>query len=273
MTKIHHLLVDCQNTFAHPNGHLYVAGAEKAMDNLADFITKHAKRIDDITATMDSHQLFHIANPIFWKKKDGKHPDPFTVITLKDLNNGTFITSLPSLHSLAKNYLTKLEQSGRYNLQIWPSHAEIGTWDHNIYDSVMKSLNTWCVENFGTINFEVKGSNPFTEHYSAIFAEVPDDNDPSTQVNTQMLQRLQDNDIVLISGIATNFCVCNTVRDACNYFQDDSLAKKMVLLTDTVAAVSNPDPNVNQYLEKLTSDFLAEMKGRGMKTATTKDFF
>lgn len=273
MKKIHHLLVDCQNTFAHPNGHLYVNGAEKAMDNLANFIKKHSKKIDDITATMDSHQLFHIAHPIFWKDKKGNHPTPFTKITLEDFNNGLYRTSLPSCQLIAKNYLEQLKKNARYDLTIWPSHAEIGTWDHNIYDSVMESLNHWCKENFGVINFCVKGSNPFTEHYSAIFADVQDPNDPTTQVNVNLLKTLHENDIVLISGIATNFCVANTVRDACNYFNDDSLAKKMVLLEDTVAAVSHPLQTINDQMEKLTNDFLSEMTSRGMKVSNTKDFF
>jgi hypothetical protein len=39
-----------------------------------------------------------------------------------------------------------------------------------------------------------KGENPWTEHYSAVQAEVPDDDDPRTQLNRTADRRLDQAD-------------------------------------------------------------------------------
>jgi|GEM_PF-6949980 len=42
---------------------------------------------------------------------------------------------------------------------------------------------------------------PWTEHYSAVLAEVPDDEDPDTQLNQALIDRLDTADTILIAGV------------------------------------------------------------------------
>lgn len=273
MTKIHAVAIDFQNSFTSPKGELYVQDGEKAADNFANFLIKHASRIEDVHATLDSHQRFHIAHPKFWRTKDGKEPSPFTLITLKDFENGTYRPVLPSLDKIAKNYITQLEKNNRYQLMIWPIHCVIGTWGHNIYDSVNNAFSYWCDKNYGTIDYVTKGSNAMTEHYSCLLADVPDPNDDSTQVNVGLLNTLKEADIVLFTGLAESHCLRNSITDIANYFNDDSLIKKMVLLEDCTKRVTSPDSNVDAFFQKMVDDFRKEMTARGMRISTTKDFF
>lgn len=273
MKKIHGFFIDCQNCFASPNGELYVQGGEKCMDNIANFVKTYSKKISKITATMDSHQIFHIAHPPFWKGRDGKSPPPFTMITLQDYLNGIWKPILPSLDKVVKNYLEQLQKNNRYVLTVWPIHAVVGTWGHNFYDSINEAFKQWCLDNVKTVDFCTKGSNPLTEHYSILVADVVDSNDPSTQVNVGLLNSLNEADIILVGGLAESHCVANTVVDCANYFGDDSLIKKMVLLEDCTTRVKNPNPGIDSIFEKMTNDFRTSMIARGMKVSTTKDFF
>jgi nicotinamidase-related amidase len=266
--KIHLLMIDPQNDFCIPNGPggekgaLVVGGADTDMERLATFITKNGKRIEQIHCTLDSHQLVHIAHPIFWVNSKGEHPNPFTVITVDDVKNGVWRTFNPRWQARAQTYVETLAKNKRYVLCIWPPHCLIGTWGHSIVPSVAKALYEW--ENgFDRVNFVAKGSNFFTEHYSGVQADVPDDNDPSTKLNTNLIDALTEADEILITGEALSHCVANTIYDVAKQFGVDNV-KKFTLLKDTSSNVGG--------FEKLGRDFVLEMANKGMKLTTSKDW-
>lgn len=267
--KIHLLMIDPQNDFCIANGpggekgQLVVGGADADMARLAAFITKNKKRIEEIHCTLDSHQSVHIAHPIFWANSKGEHPAPFSTITADDVKNGTWKAFYPPFQKRAQAYVDNLAKNGRYQLMIWPPHCLIGSWGHSIVPAVQTALAAWEVERFNRVNFVAKGSNLFTEHYSGVQADVPDDNDPSTKLNTNLIDALTDADEIVITGEALSHCVANTVRDVAAQFGADNV-KKFTLLQDTSS-------NVYQC-EKLGRDFVLEMAGKGMKLTTTKDW-
>jgi nicotinamidase/pyrazinamidase len=261
--KIHLVVIDPQVDFCDPRGNLYVKGADKDMERLAGMIKRLGKKLDDIHVTLDSHHLVHVAHPIFWKNSAGDNPKPFTIISAQDVRDGTWTTAKPGLFKAAKNYVEQLEKNAKYPLCIWPPHCLIGTVGQTVYPVLNEALMEWC-RDFATIDFVTKGSNILTEHYSAIVADVPDANDPSTQMNVKFLNTINEADIVLLAGEARSHCLANTGRDACNYFSDDSLVKKLVLLTDATSDVGG--------FEALGEQFVKDMTARGMKTTTCKDF-
>jgi len=109
-----------------------------------------------------------------------------------------------------------------------------------------------------------KGSNVWTEHYSAVQADVPDATDVSTQINTDLIRTLEKADVVAIAGEALTHCLANTVTDIANNFGDDSYVRKLVLLTDASSGIPGFEP--------FARDFLDRMQARGMQRATTADF-
>lgn len=263
MNKVHILIIDPQNDFCHPDGALSVPGGMDDMDRLALMTKRIRNKIDDIHVTLDSHHSFDIAHPTFWKDSSGKNPNPFTIIKATDLENGTWNTTVPSLHKRALNYLKELEKNARYDLCVWPEHALIGTDGHNIVPNLFQELQEW-ERRPAILDTVTKGSNPWTEHYSAVRAEVPDPEDPSTQLNTQLVKTLMEADIVAIAGQASSHCVANTVRDVANAFNDDSYVQKLHYLKDASSAVPG--------CEQMEVDFLKEMEARGMKITSTTDF-
>lgn len=270
MKKTHLIMIDPQNDFCDKQGRLFVAGADRDMAVLAPFITKNSSRLSEINCTLDSHQTIHIAHAIFWINSKGEHPAPFTVISREDVKNGVWRTFNPRWQTHALFYTEELAKDTpthkkRYDLIIWPTHCRIGSWGHMIVPAVFESLAAWEEKNFNKVNFIAKGSNILTEHYSAVQADVPDANDVSTKLNTNLIDILSEADVdeILITGEALSHCVANTITDIANNFGDDNI-KKFTLLTNTSSNVTG--------FEKLGQQFVSDMVKRGMKTTTTNDW-
>lgn len=262
--KVHLVVIDPQVDFCSPTGALYVTGAETDIQRLARMINRLSAKIDDIHVTLDSHRLIDVAHPIFWKNSAGQAPTPFTIITRGDVESGRWTPVLPSMYRRMLDYVKTLEANGRYPLCIWPSHCLIGSPGHCIMPELQQALLCWEQQRFAMVDYVTKGSNPWTEHYSAIVADVPDPSDPGTQINTRFIQTLLDADIVAIAGEAGSHCLANTVRDVANNFGDDSYIRRLVLLEDATSPVPGFEP--------FQTDFIKEMKTRGMQMSTTRDF-
>ena len=70
-------------------------------------------------------------------------------------------------------YARRLESGGRFRLCVWPEHCLIGSAGHDVVDVVMGAMNAWSDETGGIVEWRRKGTNPWTEMYSALRAEVP----------------------------------------------------------------------------------------------------
>lgn len=283
--KVEFLIIDPQNDFCHPNGSLFVPGAKEDSDRLAETLKRLRGKINDIHVTLDTHHYVDIAHPISWVDSSGTHPNPFTLISKEDVEKGVWKATNPQWQKRFLEYVTSLETNKRYLLCIWPPHCLIGSWGHNVIEPVYEELLIWegkpqipdphfgsahsmvygddGKKYFAMVDYVTKGSNFWTEHYSAVQADVPDSTDTSTLLNTPLIQTLQDADLIPLSGQALSHCVANTVRDIANKFSDDNV-KKLVLLTDTTSSVPG--------FENLGQEFLDEMIGRGMQTSKAADF-
>lgn len=263
MNKVHLLAIDCQKDFVHPDGALYVKGAENDMDRLALMVKRLKNKLDDIHLTLDSHHLFHIANPGWWQDSNGKHPNPFTQISVKDVESGTWMSTVPSLNDHALKYVKALEAGKKYALTIWPPHCLIGSEGHSLHANLLEAVNDW--ETLPSVaDMVTKGSNPLVEHYSALKSEMTLADDPTTQLNTALVKTLMEADIVAIAGEALSHCVKATVEDVANNFGDDSYIQKLVFLKDASSSVTG--------FESFGTQFLKDMVARGMKVSTTKEF-
>jgi nicotinamidase/pyrazinamidase len=257
------LVIDPQVDFCDPHGALWVGGADADMSRLARMVRRLTPKLNDIHVTLDSHHFVDIAHPIFWQDANGQHPMPFTILSASDVQAGRWTTTKPGMHRRALAYVEALEQHGRYPLCIWPPHCLIGSAGHAVVPELFAALQDW-ERRFALVDFVTKGSNIWTEHYSAIQADVPDPADPSTQINTALIQSLLQADMIAVAGEAGSHCLANTVRDIANNFGDDQYVSKIVLLADATSPVTG--------FETFQDDFLREMIARGMKMSTTTDF-
>jgi nicotinamidase/pyrazinamidase len=263
MRNVHLLIIDPQNDFCDPTtGSLYVPGAEADMTRLSRMVDRLLPKLADIHVTLDSHHMVDIAHPVFWKNGNGENPAPFSQITAEDVRKGSWTTTLPGARERALAYLDALEETGRYPHVIWPPHCLIGSAGHGVYSPLLDALTRWETERFGVVDYVTKGSNLWTEHFSAVQAEVPDPTDPGTQVNTRLIDTLEEADVILLAGEAGSHCLANTVRDIATNFSNPEYVKKMVFLSDATSPVTG--------FESFQKDFIRDMTALGMKTSTTE---
>lgn len=261
--RIHLLLIDPQNDFCDlPEGgsSLPVAGAHADMQRVAALIRDGGAGLAQITVTLDSHHRLDIAHPGFWQTGDGGEVAPFTPITAAQLRAGDYRPRDPAAGPRAQGYLDQLEARGRYTLMVWPVHCEIGTRGHNVHAEVHDAYAAWELARQRTVAKVMKGINPWTEHYSALLAEVPDPDDPHTQLNTALVDDLAQADLIVVAGEASSHCVKATVEDVAEHVPGATL----VLLTDCMSPVPG--------FQAQHDGFLAGMASKGARLVTSAQF-
>ena len=259
----HLLVIDPQNDFCDPAGSLFVPGADADMDRLARFVASKASELDAIHVSLDSHRLVDIAHPIWFSDAEGRHPDPFTLVSAADLRDGRWRTTSPAAGPRTLAYLEALEAGGRYPHTLWPVHCLRGSWGHNVHPTLFEAFQGWAARH-GRLDLVSKGENPWSEHFSAVKAEVEDPDDPSTQLNRPLIAALREADTVLVAGEALSHCVLSTVVDLVAHAPD--LAERLVLLTDTMSPVPDP-PGAQGLFSGATAEALAGLRARGVRTA------
>ncbi|RLN52406.1 hypothetical protein BBJ28_00024073 [Nothophytophthora sp. Chile5] len=230
------LVIDQQVSF-HPGGSLAIPTANEDAARIAAFLTNHSSELAQVVLTMDSHQRYHIAHGIFWEDDAGESPDPYTSISAQNITDGVWKPRDSSLDDYVLAYTQSLEASGKFSLTIWPEHCVIGSPGHNIVPDVLAAALEWTKESLKPIQYVMKGSNPFTEHYSALKAEYELPYDPSTSLNTALIKSLQRADKLVIVGEALSHCVNYTVRDLVASWPAERLSD-LVILTDCSSPVT-----------------------------------
>lgn len=273
--RIHLVIIDPQNDFCdlpaadcpviggvQQAPALPVAGADADLQRVAALIRAGGAGLSDISVTLDAHQRVDIAHPTFWRQGDGAAVGAFTQIRAADVREGRFLPRRMEALPRVLAYLEALEAAGRYVHMVWPVHCEIGTWGHSVHAAVRAAYNEWEEANAAVVHKVFKGSNPWTEHFSAIQAEVPDADDADTQLNAGFLERLATADLVLFAGEAGSHCVRATVEHVVDNWPDGELGR-LVLLTDCMSAVSG---FAAQY-----AGFLEDMRLRGVRLSSAAE--
>ncbi len=260
--RVHLVIIDPQNDFCDPNGSLAVPGAKRDMERLAHMIERLKAQIGQIHVSLDAHHRLDISHPLWWQTPGGHAPDPFTPITADDLVNGRYRTRMPDAYDRSLKYLETLERTARFGHVVWPFHCLIGDEGQTIEPVLGDAIHAW-EERLGWVNHVHKGTNPWTEHFSLVQAQVPMPEDPSTHANLALVHTLESADIILVAGEALSHCVAHSVRDIAKNFRNPASIKKMVLLSDATQSVPGFEPAAEA--------FVREMKALGMHTATTSD--
>jgi len=253
------VLVDVQNTFCIPGFDLYVGGRSGtgAVDDnirLCEFIYRNLGIISRISPTMDTHQAMQIFHSIFLVNDRGEHPPPFTMISVEDIERGRWKFNTALCGSLRvtpefgqryiRHYVQSLKEGGKYDLTIWPYHAMLGGIGHALVSSVEEAIFSHTIARSSQPDYQIKGSNPFTEHYSVIGPEVLTDPDGEAvgERNAYFGEILFSFDAVIVAGQAKSHCVAWTIDDLLSDLRDEKrkLAEKVYLLEDCTSPVVIP---------------------------------
>jgi nicotinamidase-related amidase len=281
--KIALVLVDVQNTFCNPEFELFVGGhsgrgAIEDSIRLCKFIYSNLDIITEIIPTMDTHQVVQIFHSIFLINEKGEHPKPGTLISYDDVKNGIWKINPDVLKSLgydeekAQQYLihyTKtLKDNGKYDLIIWPYHAMLGGIGYALVPSVEEAIFFHSIARYSQPDFQIKGRNPLTEHYSVFGPEIRTDADGNkiADKNAALISKLIRYDIIIIAGQAKSHCVAWSVDDLLH--EKKEIANKVYLLEDATSPVVIP--GVIDFTEAADNAF-KKFADAGMHIVKTSD--
>jgi nicotinamidase-related amidase len=251
--------VDVQNTFCLPGFELFVAGRSGtgAVDDnrrLCEFVYRNLDRITQIVPTLDTHTPLQIFHAVFLVGEDGSHPDPYTLVSAEDVRLGAWKADPRAARALGLDpdylqlhllhYTRALEEGGKYRLTVWPYHAMLGGIGHALVPAVEEAIFFHSIARRVQADFQVKGDNPLTEHYSMLGPEVTADHEgrPLGEKNAPLMEKLLEYDAVLIAGQAKSHCVAWTIDDLLSGIaeRDRRLAEKVYLLEDCSSPVVVP---------------------------------
>lgn len=252
------LIIDAQFDFCHPQGALFVPGADADMKRLAAWIKANKSHIDHISVTMDSHPVNDISHPSFWQDKNGNFPNPYTPITAQEIKEGKWSPRFFPREAI--NYVESLEKQGEFGHFIWPYHCLIGSRGAAIDDNVMEALIEWTKDG-KFYQVVAKGTYPLTEHFGIFRANVPVPNRPETQLNQALIDTLEKYRNVYLAGEAKSHCVANSLKQALE--EAPNLANKFIILEDCMSDVPN--------LGHLGAPVYARAKNTGIRFANSTD--
>ncbi|MGF1508606.1 MAG: nicotinamidase [Myxococcota bacterium] len=265
--------IDCQTCFCLPGGSLFVPGAVEDSSRACRWLYTHADVIDTLVMSLDTHRLFQIFHPSWWRDANGRVPPPMTVVRADDIASGRFI---PIRHKdRALEYAQRLEAGGRYVLTLWPYHGLQGGVSQALLPSFMEACLYFQAYRQTDVHFEIKGLHPDTEHFSVFRPEVLElEGEMVAAFHDALSDLLLQHDQIFIFGQAKSHCVLSTVRDWVEHLQDPSLICRIHLLDDATSPVQPPPldplPPELDFPSRAESEF-ARLESLGVRRVRTTD--
>jgi nicotinamidase-related amidase len=252
------LAVDVQNTFCIPGFELFVAGRSGtgAVDDnrrLCAFVYRNLGAITQIFPSLDTHHTMQVFHAIWLVDEDGNHPAPYTLVSAEDVDSGRWSANPAVAEALGidpdyaarhlVHYAHRLGAGGKYDLTIWPYHGMLGGIGHALVSAVEEAIFFHGVARHSNPEFQVKGDNPLTEHYSMLGPEVTEgpDGDRLGGKNEALIAQLLGFDAVIVAGQAKSHCMAWTIDDLLEEeAAGDRLAERTYLLEDCTSPVVVP---------------------------------
>jgi nicotinamidase-related amidase len=265
------LAVDVQNTFCIPDFELFVAGrsGSGAVDDnrrLCEFVYRNLGTITQILPSLDTHHAMQVFHAIWLVDEEGNHPPPYTLVSAEDVEAGRWRVNEAVADTLGigadyaqrhlAHYTRRLADGGKYDLTVWPYHAMLGGIGHALVSAVEEAVFFHGVARHSRPEFQVKGDNPLTEHYSMLGPEVTEgpEGDHLGGPNTALIDKLLGFDAVVVAGQAKSHCLAWTIDDL---LEDDDvrerLAERTYLLEDCTSPVVVP--GVVDYTDEANAAF------------------
>lgn len=235
-------------------------------------IEEKPDRFTDIEDSMDDHSEDQKKDPMifdaeWWKDMStGKYPDLYEPIFYKDIVKGRWVALIDPVWSV--KYVDLLERTGQLNHRIWPHHCPHNGDGQKLVPAIAEAVAFHAAARNTTTMTIVKGQNRRVEHFGIFGAQVPDPRDPSTQLNTKILDLIAAYDLIYVAGEAKSHCVLKTMQQMVGYFGNQpDVIKKIRFIMDCTSSVQSPDVD----FELLAMDELRKMEQKGVALITTAD--
>lgn len=284
------LLIDPQNDFCHPQGSLYVPGADIDMQRLARCINKYPTFFDYACITMDTHSEQHIANATSWRFIDQELsvPDCSQVKRRRTrTRSGEVQSRFYVLLDGRKRYVTCPELMQREGgtqkinkmfrsisngpLTLWPNHCI-----HEDDGEVQTTTDGWTMQKdlhraLGThmrknVKLFTKGEDDYVESFSALKTE---DGKP---INPELLDKLAKYDEIYVAGEASSHCVRRTMESFAELRPD--LLPRVKIIENCMSPVRGFEPDFEMFKNNpnFARKFVLLEEDEGVDSDTSPDF-
>jgi nicotinamidase-related amidase len=269
--KVCLLAVDVQNTFCIPGFELFIAGRSGtgAVDDnrrLCEFVYRNLDEITQIVPSLDTHHAMQVFHAIWLVDEDGNHPAPYTLVSAEDVASGRWRANPAVAEALGRepdyvalqlaDYTRRLVEGDKYDLTIWPYHAMLGGIGHALVSAFEEAVFFHGVARYSNPEFQVKGENPFTEHYSILGPEVTEGPDGKElgRRNIELIERLVEFDAVVVAGQAKSHCLAWTIDDL---LEEEALGNRLAERTYLLEDCTSPVvvPGVVDYTDEAGAAF------------------
>jgi nicotinamidase-related amidase len=266
--------VDVQNTFCTPGFELFVPGAVDDNRRLCEFVYRNLDTITQILPSLDTHGAMQVFHAVWLVDEAGNHPGPYTLVSAADVEAGRWRLN-PAVAEMfgigqrhLADYTRRLANRGKYDLTIWPYHAMLGGIGHALVSAVEEAVFFHGIARSSRPEFNVKGDNPLTEHYSMLGPEVTEgpDGERIAVKDTRLIEHLRGFDAVVVAGQAKSHCVAWTIDDLLEGARD--LAERTYLLEDCTSPVMVP--GVVDYTDEANAAF-ERYEAAGMHVVRSTD--
>lgn len=254
------LLVDPQVDFIHVDGALSVPGAVDDTRRTIEWMYSNLNRITDIAVSLDSHVPLMIFFPTWWVDGDGQHPDPYTPISVEQVESGLWNPVYE--RDWSHHYVEALETEAKKQLMIWPYHTMLGTPGHAVTPALAEAIAYHASARNAQPEYLIKGTLARTEYYSLLEPEVKDPQDDRGELNQAFLKRLMSYDAVYVAGQAKSHCVLESIGSIVErYGNQPEMMSKIHLLEDCTSSVQHPDID----FEALAQETYTQWEAQGLQ--------
>lgn len=257
--------IDCQDTFGHRTGSMYCSGGiggEAAMRNGGYMISHNIEKINRLMLSGDDHPYFQIGCITWFENMNHDHPKDFSIISVKDFEEGVWRCTLPQYQDWTLYYLREIESKGKKHL-VCPVHATKNSPSAAFVEPIQFAKQQWEAYHRKEAMIIRKGICPRVEQYSAVRAEVVDPNDSTTSTNELFLHELSQCHKIAWMGLARNFCLGFSLLDVLDL--NPKLIERCTLIADATADVKGYEAQGDTLIKKL--------RDHGMTISTSQDWF
>ncbi|MFD2556275.1 cysteine hydrolase family protein [Sphingobacterium tabacisoli] len=245
------LAIDIQNDFMEDIGSLAVPGSRGDVRRLTKWMYHNMEGLTQVICSLDCHSVEQVFHASWWIDKEGNRPEPFTMITFKDVESGRWkVANGETERSL--EYLRNLEMGNKKQLCIWPYHCLEGTFGAKLESEFTKMLYFHATARGCAPQMIYKGQNPYTEMYGIIKAEY----DTDGYMNQAVLDAVKEYDAIYLAGEASSHCVLASLEQILEYYKDErEITSRITLLEDCMSPIAGFEAGTMEQFKLLQEKY------------------
>lgn len=253
--------IDLQYDFVSPTGSLSVPGSVDDIARLTQWIYDNMAKISTIMLSIDTHDVNQIFHPSFWEDQNGNQAQPYTLITIDDVDAGTWRPVVGS-PSKVSDCLKTLKERGKGGVFVWPYHCLRGTPGWSLEQELMNMVHFHAAARTTKPITITKGWDTYSEMYGILEPEY----NPNNRVQADILSVIasvnngvvsgSQYDEIYLAGEAASHCLLESGRQILSRLANyPDVTKRITILEDCTSPVTGYEQQVIDGFDELRKTY------------------